>query len=722
MCQDADDPGAPDADIILGRELPVTVAIPSSGLDSRDGAGGSRNESSTLVDLVAAGRLADSMAVTMRAGDLARLARELLSLRDSESQYRSIFNNAQEGIYQSTPDGHYIRVNMALARMYGYDSPEELISGLTNIATMGYVDPADRTRFQTLMDSADIVRNFEAQFYRRDGSIIWITENARCVRDKDGKLLYYEGIVENITARKDSEIALRASKARYDELAARLPVGISTLRMRADGSAAFDYASPKYYDILGLDPAALQRDARAYFEAVHPDDLKSLIQANEDALRDGKPFKWEGRFLVRGEIRWISLESIPNMLPDGDSLWSGVTSDITDRKRAEVALAQSQRREAIGQLTAGVAHEFNNLLAVILGNLEFIKDGIGDPSDLAEEIDQALGAVERGAELVQLLMSYAQKGAVRSVESNLNQLISSSAKLLASSLGATIEIVPQFGQDIWGVFVDPVGFQDTLINLGVNARDAMPKGGRLMISTENVTIDEAYAEQTVDARAGQYVKVSVIDEGVGMTPDIVAKAFDPFFTTKEVGQGTGLGLSMVYGFVKQAGGFTNIYSEPGVGTRVSLYLPRSVKEEIVPVVQSPAAAPPAKPLAQKILLVDDNPSLRASMGKLLRSMGYETLEAATVSDGMATLRANQDVNLVLTDVIMPGGETGADMARQALALCPSVKIVFISGYSKDLLIHEGRVDPSVVLLQKPFTKDQLTKLLRSVLDDHPDAK
>jgi PAS domain S-box-containing protein len=386
-------------------------------------------------------------------------------------------------------------------------------------------------------------------------------------------------------------------------------------------------------------------------------------------------------------------------------------------ERNAEALRQSQKMEALGQLTGGVAHDFNNLLQVIVGNLEIIRRTLApdNPRPL-KAVNTAMGSVRAAASLTQRLLAFARRQPLDPKPVNVNALVSGMSDLLHRTLGETVAIKTVLGADTWRVEVDATELEATILNLAVNARDAMPEGGRLTIETANTHIDEAYVARHPEVMAGQYLMLSISDTGEGMTAETMRQAFEPFFTTKPVGKGTGLGLSQVYGFVKQSGGHVKLYSEPGIGTTVRIYLPRlhgAGAEHAAPVVREA----PGSQRRETVLVVEDDADVRAQSVDSLRELGYHVLEA---SDGPAALgvleREGEAVQLLFTDVVLPGGMTGAQVAAQATGRFPKLKVLFTTGYARNAIVHHGRLDPGVQLLTKPFTFADLASKVRDALD------
>jgi CheY-like chemotaxis protein len=368
--------------------------------------------------------------------------------------------------------------------------------------------------------------------------------------------------------------------------------------------------------------------------------------------------------------------------------------------------------ETVGQLTGGIAHDFNNILTVITGTIEILEDGVADDPALAEIARMIDEAAVRGAELTQRLLAFARRQPLQPRTTDVNTLIVDAAKLLRPTLGEHIEIESVFEDDAWPALVDPSQLSTALINLALNARDAMLEGGKLVLETGNVHLDESYARAHAEVHPGPYVMVAVSDTGHGIPAAIRDKVFDPFFTTKGVGKGTGLGLSMVYGFVKQSNGHIKIYSEEGHGTTIKIYLPRA-GEQADAVAAAPTLA--IEGGVETILVVEDDPLVRNYVAAQLASLGYTALTAANAAEALARIDDGEPFDLLFTDVIMPGSVNGRQLADEAVRRRPGIAVLFTSGYTENAIVHHGRLDPGVLLLAKPYRKSDLARMIRTAL-------
>jgi signal transduction histidine kinase/CheY-like chemotaxis protein len=393
------------------------------------------------------------------------------------------------------------------------------------------------------------------------------------------------------------------------------------------------------------------------------------------------------------------IEIYRNHVPHGGFLVACL--DVTQRVQSEAALRQAQKMETIGQLTGGVAHDFNNLLQIIGANLDLMGRDLEPDSRAKDRLQNAISAVERGARLTGQLLAFARRQALAPRVINLVRMLQEMTDLLRRTLGERVELESMIGGGLWNTVVDQGQLENALLNLAINARDAMPNGGKLTIELANAYLDEAYAKGNTEVTAGQYVMIAVSDTGEGMSPDVIARAFEPFFSTKAEGQGTGLGLSQVYGFVKQSGGHVKIYSEIGVGTTIKLYLPRS---KAAPQWTSPAR-------------VEDDDGVRAAVTDMLNDLGYSVLRAGNAEEALGLLKEGNHADVLFTDVVMPGQLNTREFARLAKEALPDLKVLFTSGYTQNAIVHNGRLDDGVELLSKPYRKDELARKLRSVLAD-----
>lgn len=417
-----------------------------------------------------------------------------------------------------------------------------------------------------------------------------------------------------------------------------------------------------------------------------------------------------------GNSHSVLVTKFPVLGASGQAVGVGtIATDVTDSRRAEEQLRQAQKTEALGQLTGGIAHDFNNLLAVISGNLDLMKDELGDDAGLSELLEDALSSAQSGAELTHRLLAFGRRQTLHPQLVDAGELVVGMSRMLLRTLGETIEIRRRLSNDLWHVEVDRNQLETSLLNLALNARDAMPDGGVLTIETENARLDSDHVLTFDAVHPGDYVVVSVTDSGAGMFPEVVESAIEPFFTTKEVGHGSGLGLSMVFGFVKQSGGHLEISSSPGAGSTVRLFLPKAEQGMRDGKVRTAAAVATSR-AGERILVVEDKAEVRRLAKRILTHLGYQVLEAADGKAALETLDAGPEVDLLFTDVVLPGGMSGADLAKAALARHPELKVLFTSGYASDAVFNGVLSGNEIGFIKKPFAREGLARMVKHALE------
>jgi two-component system cell cycle sensor histidine kinase/response regulator CckA len=557
-----------------------------------------------------------------------------------------------------------------------------------------------------------IVIDLEPNTYlvARDGRTIAISDSAAPIRDDHGTITGVVLVFRDVTEHKRTEQALRGSEGRYRLLAEHSRDLIGLL----DHRSQVLYASPSHESVLGMSPDDLLD--QSIFTLIHPDDRAQVQTALNNLGHVGTSATIELR-LHTTSGSWIVVEAILASIMDavtGEPQLLFSARDITERKRLETQLLQAQKLESIGQLAGGVAHDFNNLLTVITGHADLAL-GMAAPNDpTRSDLEELRKAADRAAGLTRQLLAFARKQILEPRVLTLNDLVLEMDKLLRRLIGEDIELITLPAPDLGRVRVDPGQIEQVLINLVVNARDAMPEGGKLTIETQNVVLDDAYAQLRVGVIVGSYVMLAVSDTGIGMDQATQQHIFDPFFTTKAIGRGTGLGLATCYGIVKQHTGNIWVYSEVGQGTTFKIYLPR-VGEAAELAVQ-PDGSQEMPRGTEVVLLVEDEPAVRNLVARVLRTQGYTLLEAGTGGEALQVIQTHPAViDLLVTDVVMPemSGKALADhMARRY----PRIRVLFISGYTDRAIVHHGRLEPDVIFLQKPFTPLALAQKVRAVLD------
>jgi two-component system, cell cycle sensor histidine kinase and response regulator CckA len=789
--------------------------------------------------------------------------------RAAEQRLRTLFDHAIEGIFQTTPDGHYLNANPALARMFGYESSEEMKAAVTDIDAQLYVDPSRREVFKHLMDSQDSIEGFEFELIRKDGKRLWVSENAHVVRDEKGGIAYYEGTIQDISDRKRSDQQRQATleiihsvnaTENLDELLKSIHTALKKVVYAENCFVAlfeprtglfhfpffadqFDTAPPPQevgrsctayvyrtgrpmlipqhvfdrlvgegeVELIGTpSPSWLGVPLRSPSQTIgvlvlqHYDDPNAYTESDleflssaagqialaierkraETALRDSEArlrvlveqlpaILWtidsnlrftsalgaglsrvglhanqivgksmaeffettdesflpiaSHRRAVKGDPATFHMEwrgasyachAEPLRSSEGESRGAiCMALDVTDRKNLEEQLRQAQKMEAVGRLAGGIAHDFNNLLMVIQGYAELLTDRLKPGEPLRRNAEQIQEASQRATSLTRQLLAFSRKQMLAPSILNVNSVLGEMEKILRRLIGEDVELVTVCAANPWSVRADRSQLEQVILNLAVNARDAMPKGGKLTLETANVEFDNTNARTPAVVAAGKYVMLAVTDNGCGMDSETQAHIFEPFFTTKEKGKGTGLGLATVYGIVKQSGGYVWVYSEVGKGTTFKVYLPR-VEESAAPKELKPHLEPAVKG-SETILLVEDEQGVRELAKEYLEMSGYRVLVA---KDGNAAIKIATEyagaIDLIMTDVVMPG-ISGRELAKKITSLRAGIRVVYMSGYTDQAIVHHGILDSEVMLLQKPFTMSALSAKLREALAAAP---
>ncbi len=652
-----------------------------------------------------------------------RLNQNIAGLKESEEKYRLLFDNAVEGVFQTTSNGRFLAANPSLARILGYTSASELIEHLQDIGKQHYLNPEDRETFRRIMETDGGSSDFEVQLRKRDGSHIWASIKARAVKDETGDIHHFEGFLEDITKRKYAEKALRESEKRYRSILNEMSEGYHEVNLAGNFTFfnetflnLFGYSSDEMmgtnFSRYAADEAIAKRIYRIYNEIYR---TRVPIQSCEwDILRKG------------GERR--TLEFYASLVKDskgGPTGFRGIVRDITENKRAEeereklqAQLLQAQKMESVGRLAGGVAHDFNNMLSVILGHAELALEKTRKKQDPHSNLEKIQTTAQRSADLTKQLLAFARKQIIEPKVLDLNNTVENMLSMLRRLIGEDIDLSWVPARKLWPVKMDPSQVDQILANLCVNARDAIAGVGKLTIETGMKTFDPAYCADHPGFIPGDFVILAVSDDGCGMDQEILENLFEPFFTTKDVGKGTGLGLATVYGIVKQNNGFINVYSEPDQGSAFRIYLPRQhlPAEEISATAHSKIPAPSGN---ETILLVEDEPDILEMIRTMLEHKGYSVLSAATPATAIEMARAQTDrIHLLITDVIMPG-MNGRDLAEQMTDLVPEIELLFMSGYTANVIVHQGMLNDGVAFLQKPFSIMDLAQKVRELLDKAP---
>ncbi len=568
---------------------------------------------------------------------------------------------------------------------------------------------------------------------------LFIDFNLTPLVDADGKPMAVLLQGHDVTAQKTAEAQLIEAEERFRLMAQLAPNHIWT----ADETGAIEWVNDTVYSYSGRDANSLMGDK--WGDIVHPDDYPHVAKYWAECVAQG--FFYETEFRMRaasGEYRWFLVRAAPVRGADGKvRRWIGTNTDIQDRKNAELdaanlnalleervaqrtkeleevsaSLRQSQKMEAIGNLAGGIAHDFNNLLQTMTGSLQLVARDLPEGSAGRERLALAMRAVERGATLASHLLSFSRRQPLAPKTINLSRLLQDADHILRSAVGEGVEVAFEIDGALWNTSVDRTNFDNALLNLAINARDAMNWQGKLTIAAENAAIAQGVARQ-MDIDAGEYVMLTVRDTGSGMSPEIMEKVFEPFFTTKSEEKGTGLGMSMVYGFVKQSGGHIKLSSQPGKGTEIQILLPRSKNaEEAMP--DMPSGEAPGG--SETVLVVEDNDDVLLLTSTMLTDLGYTVITARDADRAMEVVDSGEPLDLIFTDVVMPGTLTSREMTERALEKSPGLKVLFTSGYTENSIVHGGRLDKGVELLNKPYTREALARKLREVLEKPADRQ
>jgi len=753
------------------------------------------------------------------------------ALRQSEEKYRSLFESAMEGIYRTTPEGKFISANPAMAKLFGYKSPQELMENITNISKQLYAEPEDRYNLIKLLEKSEVTKGFETQLLNKDGNPIWVSLTSRAIRNKEGTIVYYEGTIEDITERKKSEKALLESEEKYRILVENALEGIfviqdmklafvntATARVTGytieelstrpfiefvhpedrdmvmkqhlrrlkgelvsdpysfrvvcmDGSIRwgeltailidwkgkqatlnfltditnrkkiekdillekenlktlsdnapfgmalidsdhFTYINPKFKEMFGYDLNEIS-NGRTWFRKAFPDSeyRHSVISTWVEDMEDVKPGEKKPRvFNVTCKDKTQKIITfIPSVLISGEYLMT--CEDITELRHLESQLRQAQKTEAIGTLAGGIAHDFNNILTSLMGYATLIQMKMEDENPLRPYVDQVLSASEKAADLTKSLLTFSRQQPATLVPLDINNVIESTKKLLKRLLTEDIEISISLVDDHTVAMADKTQIDQILFNLVTNARDAMAQGGILRIETHIVDMDKSFIKANGFGSPGRYVLIKISDTGTGMDKSTREKIFDPFFTTKEIGKGTGLGLATAYGIINQHHGFISLDSEPGHGTTFYIYLPlvkMDAHEE--PLVTAVITAG-----NETILIAEDDEGVRNFIRESLQQYGYNTIEAVDGEDAIKKYQLHRNIDLIIIDSVMPK-KNGREVYEEIRKKNPYIKVLFTSGYTKDIILDKGIEDKEFDFIAKPLSFKKLIQKVREVLD------
>jgi PAS domain S-box-containing protein len=651
----------------------------------------------------------------------ARMKSALEQERLAKAKYHSIFENSVDGIFQTTPDGRFIGCNPATASILGYDSPEELTEKLHDIGTQLYVNPRRRAELYDMMMNGRDVKNFEVELYRKDGSLLWALLNIHPFFGDDGALLYVDGALHDITERKQAEMTIRETNERFRAVlraaTAYSIIGTDTdglitifnegaeLMLGYDAEEVIDRATPEmFHDLEEVAARAAELGIPPGFEV-----FASAPRRGETETRHWTYIRKDGS-RIRVSLTVTAMRSETGTLTG----FIGIARDITDEKKLEQQLLQSQKMESVGLLAGGVAHDFNNLLTPILGYTELLMAGFSEGDTRYKRLEQVRQAAGRAKDLTRRLLAFSRKQIIELKSVDLGEITRQFESMLNRTLRENIRIEVVISPSSHRVRADAGQIELVLLNLSINAQDAMPDGGRLTIEVRDVDLDRTYAALHPEVEPGPHVMLVVSDTGIGMDEAVMEHIFDPFFTTKELGKGTGLGLSTVYGIVRQHGGSICVDSKKNSGSVFRIFLPRMTEEKttIEPYPSSQGGTPRG---IETIMVVEDNDMVRALACEMLENLGYRVMGAETPERCLELVRASQEsIDALLTDVVMPGmnGRELYDCLRQ---IRPNMKVLFMSGYTSSVIGHHGVLDEGVAFIQKPFTMRLLSERVRQVL-------
>jgi len=633
-------------------------------------------------------------------------------IRDSEERFKLVAKVTNDAIWDWNLIDNSLWWNMGMEKLFGF-SLSELESSAKSWTNR--IHPEDLPRIETgihkVIDSDGDVWADEYRFLKSDGSYAFVEDRGLVIRNARGKGIRMVGGMTDITVRKEYERKLKEQAGLLNNARDAILVRDLNHNIRYWNNGAERLYGYQSTEVLGKSIESL----------LYPNDSTNFLEATAETIKNGF---WSGQIIQTcKDGRNITVDGnwslVRNEVGDPDAIFA-INTDISEKLELEHKLQHAQKLESIGQLTGGIAHDFNNLLTVIIGNSQILHEELEATPKLSSLAEMVMVAGERGAELTQRLLAFARRQALEPRLIKVSKSIDAMKALLKRTIGEAVEIKIINDDHLWDVFIDPGHLDSALMNLCINARDAMDGAGKITIESSNVTLDADYASNNPEVEPGEYVVVSISDTGHGMSQETMSKVFEPFFTTKAKGRGTGLGLSMVYGFTKQSGGHVKLYSELGIGTVVKLYIPRAATSQI----ETVAVDMPEMDVGghERILLVEDDELLRPHALRLLREFGYDVVEAANGQEALDIIRKDQRFDLLFTDVIMPGGMNGPQLALEVHKLIPDLPVLYTSGYTENAIVHHGKVDIGIDLLHKPYRKQSLAEKIRLTLIKSSNSK
>jgi PAS domain S-box-containing protein len=634
-------------------------------------------------------------------------------MNSQQARLQAVVDTAVDGVIAIDAHGKVLMFNPACERMFGYSAEEVLGRNVKMLMPEPYQSGHDGY-LHNYRESGErkIIGIGREVLGRKKSGATFPMDLSVGEAFEDGEPIFV-GVIRDLTERRAAEKALRESSERMRAVVETAVDGVilidafgNILMFNPACQRLFGYRA---YEVIGqnvrmLMPQPYRGEHDSYIANYRKTGEAKIIGAGREVTglrKDGSIFPMD---LSVGEAK-----------QEGESIFVGIIHDLSSRKRTEEQLVQAQKMETVGQLSGGIAHDFNNLLTVILGNAEALALRLKADKELRHLADNVADAAERGAQLTQRLLAFSRRQILQPTSIDCNALVENIQVLLRRTLREDIDLRVKVSPRPVRALADAAQLESALLNLALNAQDAMPKGGVLTLTTEEIELDPDSLGPAADVRAGCYVSVSVTDDGTGMDADTLAHVFEPFFTTKEIGKGSGLGLSMVYGFAKQSNGHVTIYSELGLGTSVRLYLP--IADALAEVALRSHEAPTALNGDETVLVVEDDPFVRRHVIVSLESLGYRVMVAGNGREALDILQTGDRPALLFTDVVMPGGMNGMQLAEQARRIAPKMKVLFTSGYPQEALASRGQVDPDARILTKPYRKAELARRVREALDE-----
>jgi PAS domain S-box-containing protein len=650
--------------------------------------------------------------------DISRRKQQMQESQDVEQRWERAVRGTSDGLYDWDLLTGHVWYAARFRQIVGYSAAE---FPDTFNAFQSVVHEEDRSRVLSRIRAH--LENREPLDVRcrvrtGSGQIIWCRMRGEAERNAAGRPLRLSGSISDISAQVEAEHALNRTQAFYGTVLDSLPLFIAY----ADRDERVVYANRRFLEFFGHEH--LRDEGRSFAEILGKRQYEEVVGYVREALR-GQAIERQGRVRdVNGRIIDFEAAFFPHRDETGAIQGCFVAArDVTEKRQLEAELRQSQKMEAIGRLTGGIAHDFNNLLAVIIGNTQLLARSLRESPRLFRQADTALRAALRGGELTRRLLAFARQQVLEPKVVDLNGLIAGMYEFLRRSLTGEIDVRQESEPEIWPIKADPGQLENAILNLVINARDSMPEGGTITVATRNTLVSELTAEHALGSGEtvppGEYVMLEVTDTGVGMSPEVLKRACEPFFTTKDIGKGSGLGLSMVYGFVKQSAGHVRIVSTVGGGTSVRLYFPRARAEleySAVDIVAVTEALPRGN---ETILVVEDNAEVRSTAVEVLGSLGYRLMEAANGQQALEMFAANPDIALVFSDVMLPGGMLGTSLAAKLRERRPELRVLMTTGFSESAIMHRGLLDGSIDLIGKPYKVEELARRVRTILDEPP---